>query len=40
MKWWQWATVVGVTWLAAIGFIIAFLKGAHRNNDECRSLVP
>jgi hypothetical protein len=34
MKWWQWVLLGIGIWCVAIGFIIAFLKGADWGDDQ------
>jgi hypothetical protein len=33
MVWWEWVIVGGVIWLVALGLLIAFLRGAHVDED-------
>ena len=34
MRWWQWAIVASVIWVMAIAWAIAFLRGAHWDDEE------
>ena len=34
MRWWEWVIAGGVIWVIAIGFGVAFMRGAHVDDEE------
>ena len=34
MKWWQWVAVGSVIWVVVIAWAIAFMRGAHVDDDD------
>ena len=34
MRWWQWVIIGIVIYAAAVAFVIAFMRGAHVDDEE------